>query len=97
MKSPEGFEKDDIKKFLTSLGPECWFFMPAMNGFGKSGVSDIVGGYRSRLFTVEVKRPGKEPTPIQTRRMREVSAAGGYTFAGTAEIVIANFKIAFSL
>lgn len=97
MKSPEGFEKDDIKKFLKSLGPECWFFMPAMNGYGGSGVPDIVGCYRGSFFGIEVKREGKAPTPIQKRRMQDAREAGGHAFAGTAEVVIANFKIAFAL
>ena len=35
-----------------------------------------------------MKRPGKEPTPIQDRRIREIRTAGGYAVAGTAEVVI---------
>jgi hypothetical protein len=40
MKTPEGYEKDEICKYLDSLG--AWYFKPMMTGFGKAGVPDIV-------------------------------------------------------
>ncbi len=97
MKTPEGYEKDDIDKFFKPLiaAGEVWLFKPYMAGFGKSGVSDYVGchrGHAGQMFSVEVKRPGKEPTPIQNRRMAEIDAAGGKTFWGTAERVIPLFE-----
>lgn len=91
MKTPEGYEKEDIKKFLDDLGG-CWYFCPFMGGYGKSGVSDIVGCYKGRLFGIEVKREGKKPTPIQERRMAEIRAAGGWAVAGTADVVIDIFR-----
>jgi hypothetical protein len=96
MKGPEGYEKDDIKKHLDGyvIGRhECWYFCPYMSGFGKTGVSDIVGCYRGKFFCIEVKREGKEPTPIQYRRMAEVEAAGGKAFWGTASKVIPEFEV----
>jgi Holliday junction resolvase len=86
MKTPEGYEKDDICKWLYASG--YWFFKPAMNGFGKSGVPDIVACIEGKFVTVEVKREGKEPTPIQERRMAEIRKAGGAAFWGTAAKVI---------
>jgi hypothetical protein len=44
------------------------------------------------MFAIEVKRPGKEPTPIQWRRLNEIEAAGGKGFWGTAEKVIREFE-----
>lgn len=102
MKTPEAWEKTEIKARL--LTASCWFFSPYMAGFGKSGVSDIIAcvpriitpdmvGHRLGLFSsVEVKREGKEPTPIQWRRMSEVEAAGGKAFWGTAAKVIPEFE-----
>lgn len=93
MKSPEGFEKDDIKKYLKQGVPLVWFFSPFMAGFGKSGVPDVVGCHRFKgFFSIEVKREGKEPTPIQWRRIREIEQAGGKTFWGTAAKVIPEFE-----
>lgn len=95
MRSPEGYEKDDIKKFLNML--QCWFFSPYMRGMGKNGVPDIVGCYKGRFFSIEVKREGGKPTAIQSRRMQEIVDAGGLAFCGCAEIVIRDFRQAFGV
>ena len=94
MKTPEGFEKDDIKKYLKSIN--AWHFSPYMAGFGKSGVPDIICCIRGMFFGIEVKREGKAPTPIQLLRMAELEAAGGFAVAGTAEVVIAYIKTALA-
>lgn len=91
MRTPEGYEKDDIKKYLDSL-KNCWYFSPFMTGYGKSGVPDIVGCIKGRFFSIEVKREGKEPTPIQVNRIAEITMAGGVAFAGTADKVIPDIK-----
>lgn len=89
MHTPEFYEKQAIKKFLDKIGPErCWYFMPLMAGYGKSGVPDIIGSLNGTAFGVEVKRPGKEPTAIQMRRMHEIARTNGLAVAGTAEMVI---------
>jgi Holliday junction resolvase len=90
MKSPESFEKDEIKAFLTTR--HVWFFLPYMAGFGKSGVPDIVACWRGRFVSIEVKREGKAPTKLQEARMREIVQAGGIAVAGTAAMVIAALE-----
>lgn len=97
MRGPESYEKEAIKKFLDSLGPECWHYAPYMKGFGKNGVPDRVGCFKGRFFSIEVKREGPKPTPIQIRRMEEISKAGGWAVAGTAAVVIPAFKQAFGV
>lgn len=98
MRSPESYEKEEIKKFLDSLGAECWHYAPFMKGFGKNGVPDRVGCFRGRFFSVEVKRDAiKQPTAIQNRRMKEIRDAGGWTVAGPASVVIPAFKREFSV
>lgn len=93
MRTPEGYEKDDIKKFLDSLGEDCWYFSPYMRGMGKNGVPDIVGCYKGHFFSIEVKREGKRPTALQNRRMGEIRTASGQAFAGTAGQVIGVLKV----
>ena len=89
MKTPEGYEKDDIDKFLKALGPaRVWSFKPYMAGRGKSGVPDYCLCLCGAFWGIEVKRPGKELTAIQERRMKEIRSAGGHAVAGTAEVVI---------
>lgn len=97
MKTPEWYEKRDIKAYLDQSKSVTWYFAPMTAGFGKSGVPDIIGctlqgRYTGKMFAIEVKRPGKEPTAIQWRRMGEIEAAGGKTFWGTAEKVIPEFE-----
>ena len=92
MKTPEGYEKDDICKFLDSLGARCWYFRVFMAGYGKAGVPDIVGCYMSKWFSIEVKREGKQPTERQWQRMGEISGAVGKVFWGTSSKVIPEFK-----
>lgn len=97
MRTPESYEKEAIKKFLDTLGADCWHYAPFMKGFGKNGVPDRVGVYKGRFFSIEVKREGPKPTPIQTRRMAEISKAGGWTIAGTAAVVIPAFRQEFGV
>ena len=90
MKSPEGYEKDDIEKYLKSIG--AWFFRPYMAGFGKSGVPDFVFCYHGRFGAIEVKREGKGPTVIQDNRMGDIQDQGGFAAWGTADKVIPEIK-----
>ena len=93
MKSPEGFEKDAIKKYLQANG--YWFFSPLMAGYGASGMPDLCACKNGAFVAIEVKRPGKEPTPIQVRRINAIRAAGGIAIWGTAEKVIGELKVLF--
>ena len=93
MKTPESFEKAEVDAFLKKLGPEvCWWHKTFTGGFGKSGVGDYLVCLNGAFWNVEVKRPGKEPTVIQNRRMKEVRDAGGHAVAGTAEVVIEQLR-----
>lgn len=93
MKTPESYEKAEICEFLDLLGPDrCWYFKPTMYGFGKSGVPDIMGSLVGACFGIEVKRPGKQPTVIQKKRMGEIKRTNGIAFAGTADVVIEQLK-----
>lgn len=102
MRTPEGFEKDDICKYL--VGVCAWFFRTYAAGFGRSGIPDIIAcvpivitadmvGMRVGVFTsIEVKREGKEPTKLQDARMAEIRDSSGFATWGTAEKVIRELK-----
>ena len=85
MKSPEGFEKDEIKKYLNSIG--AWHFSPFMAGFGKSGVPDIIACVLGTFWGIEVKREGKGPTKLQLLRIAEIKKASGMATWGVANKV----------
>ncbi len=89
MPTPESYEKQDIDAFLKKLGPTRVYVIKTITmGYGKSGAGDYALCLCGAFWNVEVKRPGKAPTAIQGRRMKEVREAGGYAVAGTAEVVI---------
>ena len=90
MKTPESYEKDEIKKYLVSIG--AWYFCPFMAGFGKAGVADIIACIDGRFWSIEVKRPGKQPTVLQARRLTEVRKAGGHSAWGTGRKVIGEIE-----
>lgn len=92
MRTPEGYEKADIKKYLDTMRPRLWYFMPFMAGRGAAGIPDIAGCYEGRYFAIEVKPPGRRPNSNQWRRMREIDEAGGKSFWGDAAKVIPEFK-----
>lgn len=75
--TPEGQLKFKIKGYLNELGPNCFWFMPMMNGFGKSGIPDFVVCFRGRYVTIEVKVHGRKPKPWQELRGQEITLAGG--------------------
>lgn len=90
MKTPEGFEKADIDKYLKGI--EAYIVKPTSGGYGASGVPDRVCCIDGVFWGIEVKREGKGPTPIQEKRMQEIRAAGGFAVAGTAEVVCAEIE-----
>ncbi len=91
MKTPEGYEKQDIDRYLKSL-PRCWYFCTYTGGYGKSGAPDRMVLLEGTFWGIEVKREGKAPTVLQSRRMEEIQAAGGMAVAGTAAVVIETIE-----
>jgi len=92
MRTPEGYLKADIKKFITSL-PCRYQFWPVQMGIGKRTV-DGLWCINGRFVACEVKREGEKPTPLQEQCMKEVIEAGGAAFwCDTFESFIANMKM----
>lgn len=85
MKTPESYEKADIDAYLESLG--AYVVKPTTMGYGKSGAADRVVCIDGMFWSIEVKRKGKEPTPIQLKRIEETRKAGGMAAWGTARKV----------
>ena len=75
--TPEKKVKDKVRKILTELG--AYHFMPATHGYGTSGVPDIVGCFKGRMFAIECKAGDNKPTALQMKNLAAISSAGGYT------------------
>jgi hypothetical protein len=55
-----------------------WWCMKIHGGpFQLAGVPDLLCIKQGRAVFLEVKQPGKKPTPIQVRRMNEIETQGG--------------------
>ena len=96
MKTPEGFVKSDVKKYLKGL--QTFFFSNTTFGYGGSGQPDITCCIGGRFVGLEIKGPGKVPTTKQYQRMAEIRRAGGIAIWGdSAEGVIEQIKTALGL
>lgn len=72
----EGDVKKAVKVLLMST-PKCWWFMPAMNGFGRAGVPDFVGMVNGSMFAIETKFGKYKPTAHQERELAAIATANG--------------------
>jgi hypothetical protein len=74
--TPEGKVKACIKKVLEKYKSDVDGFWPVPSGYGESHL-DYVGCCAGFFFSIEVKAPGKKPTPRQKERIRTVTNARG--------------------
>lgn len=60
---------------FSSMFPESYFFKTHGNQF-QTGQPDILGSHKGRAVAIEVKRPGRKPTEVQTYVLSRWLAAG---------------------
>ena len=89
MKTPESYEKDEIKAYLKSIG--VYYFMPVQVGYGAHTV-DILACIDGVFWGIEVKRPGKAPTAKQELLLKAIRDANGEIVAGPANVVIGTIE-----
>lgn len=64
-----------MKKIL--LASNAYFFMPPANGFGRSGVSDIIACNKGKFLAIECKAGKGTTTALQERELAAIREAGG--------------------
>jgi Holliday junction resolvase len=75
MYTKEADVKAEVKKLLTQHG---WFwFMPPANGYGRTGISDILALRHGTFLAIETKFGGNTVTTMQEKFLAQVEAAGG--------------------
>ncbi len=79
MATPEGRIKTKVRTYLKSIG--AYVFSPVQQGLGVSTL-DLLCCIDGLFFAIEVKRPGRFPTPRQDTVMREINKAGGIAIWG---------------
>lgn len=75
--TPEGAVKAAVRKLLTEHG--VYYFSPAANGFGRSGIPDIIGCFQGRFIAIECKAGKGTTTALQDRELAAIRTAGGMT------------------
>lgn len=73
--TPEGKVKRKVVEVLKKH--EVWYFFPANNGFGKSGIPDIIAIVDGHFIGVEVKSATGRPTELQKICGKQIEDAGG--------------------
>jgi len=95
MKTPEGYTREPVRKYLKALG--AYRFSPVQMGLGAPALDDfacVVG----KFVAIEYKAPGKVPTPRQEATMGQIRRAGGIAIWGdSAEMIIEKLKEALGL
>lgn len=66
-----------IKKYLSSLGSDIFFFKEHGGPYGASGVPDIIACYKGRFLGLEAKLPQGRLTELQKRAIDKINGAGG--------------------
>jgi len=73
--TPEGKVKVKLVQMLKEM--KAWYFFPANNGYGKSGIPDVIICWYGRFIGVEVKSAKGKPTALQVRCGEQIKEAGG--------------------
>ena len=51
--------------------------MPSTNGYGSSGVPDIIASYRGKFIGIECKANGNKPTALQEKNLIDIKNSLG--------------------
>lgn len=76
--TPEAHIKANIRQYLVNE-KKAYYFAPVQMGMGISTL-DILCCIKGRFCGIEVKVPGKKPTPRQTFTIKAINDAGGVAF-----------------
>ncbi len=74
-KTPEGEIKDQVRKVLDGVG--AYYFFPAANGYGRTGIPDVIACYKGHFIGIECKAGSKQPTALQQRELDNIEKAEG--------------------
>jgi len=71
-------ESTIVKKILAYLNSRGGFWFKTHGSpLQIAGLPDLIGCYRGRFISFEVKQPGKNPTKLQVFMMKRITSAGG--------------------
>ena len=71
-----------VRDYLRLVG--AWE-LKVLGGLGqRPGVPDVLACVQGRFVAIEVKRPGRRPTPRQAAELEAIRAAGGIALVATS-------------
>jgi Archaeal holliday junction resolvase (hjc) len=73
--TPEAKVKAAVKKLLQTSN--VYFFMPPANGYGRSGIPDIIACQHGHFLAIECKAGAGTTTVLQERELASIGLAGG--------------------
>ena len=68
----------DEKDIAYSKEYDAYYFFPPANGFGRSGIPDIIACYRGQFIAIECKAGKNITTALQRRELNAIEDAMGY-------------------
>ena len=74
--TPEKKVKLKVRAILD-WDKDIYYFTPMTGGYGRSGVTDIVGCHKGRFFAIECKAGKGTTTALQDKNIKEIEKAGG--------------------
>ena len=66
-----------IKKYLSSLGSDVFFWKEHGGPYDCAGIPDVICCYKGRFIGLECKLPGGRLTELQKRAIEKINHAGG--------------------
>lgn len=79
-------EKDVKTRIKKLLDDHDWFwFMPPANGFGRTGISDIIAVKHGVFLAIEAKFGKNKPTAMQIGFLNSIRAQDGFAFVVNEE------------
>ena len=75
--TPEKKVKNKCVTLIKAYG--VYYFFPSMNGFGRSGVPDIICCANGLFLGIECKAGNNKPTALQEKEMQSIRDSGGKT------------------
>jgi len=91
--TPESKVKKQVKKILDDIG--AYHFSPMMDGYGRSGVPDIIACYKGKFIGIECKAGDNKPTLLQLRNIEDIKRNQGLAIVineGNMESLLALVK-----
>lgn len=90
----ENLVKKRVAAKLKAAG--AYYFFPAANGYGRSGIPDIIVCHKGKFVGIECKQGNNKPTLLQYNEGNKIVLAGGQWIVVNEENLEENLRYVFS-